>query len=390
LTTGPAKPIYLDYNATTPVDPRVADAMAPFLHQDFGNPSSAHAYGHRAREAIERAREQVARLLGVHSGEIVFTASGSEANNLALKGLVFAALSRSAREEVHVVTSAIEHPAVIETCRFLERLGCRVTTIPVDRYGVLDLDRLRAALARRTLLVSVMHANNEIGTMQPIAEIAELAHAHGAILHTDAAQTVGKIPVAVGALGADLLTVAGHKLYAPKGIGALYVREGIRLESLVHGGGHEAGRRAGTENVPHVVALGTACEIAREALPASADRLASLSEQLWRHLTASFGDGVVLNGHPSRRLPNTLNVSFLGQVGSEILARIPEVAASTGSACHEDGSVSSPVLEAMGVPPAVVRGAARFSIGRFTTEAEVDRAAGLLSSRVELTSPMRR
>jgi cysteine desulfurase len=295
--------------------------------------------------------------------------------------MVFGALRDATIEDLHVVISAVEHPATLETCRFLQRLGCRVTTVRVDRHGVVDLDALRTALRRPTLVVSVMHANNEVGTLEPIREVAELAHEHGAVLHTDAAQSAGKLGIDVRALGADLLTLAGHKLYAPKGVGALYVREGVQLEPLVHGGGQEAGQRSGTENVPYAVGLGAACEIARQSLPEATHRLASLSERLWQGIHGPLGDGVVRNGHPRQRLPNTLNVSFVGQVGAELLARVPEVAASTGAACHEGESGPSSVLEAMGMPPGVWRGAVRLSIGRFTTEAEVDRAADLLASR---------
>ena len=378
LTT---RPIYLDYNATTPVDPAVIEAMEPFLRQHFGNASSAHSYGHTAHEALARARGQVASLLGADPGEIVFTGSGSEANNLALKGVVFDALSKAQGADLHIVTSAIEHPALAATCRFLRRLGCDVTTVPVDRYGALDLDALEAALARRTLLVSVMHANNEVGTVAPIRQVADLAHEHGALVHTDAAQSVGKIGVNVDELGVDLLTLAGHKLYAPKGIGALYVRRGVALEPLVHGGGQEGGRRAGTENVPYAVGLGTACEIAEHGLPEATDQLADMSGRLWRGLEGALAERVVLNGHPSDRLPNTLNVSFLGQNGAQLLARVPEIAASTGAACHEADAGVSSVLGAMGVSPERVRGAIRLSAGRFTTAAEVDQAADLLASR---------
>jgi cysteine desulfurase len=320
----------------------------------------------------------------------VFTGSGSEATNLALKGLVFAALSRSARADLHVVTSTIEHPATLEACRFLERLGCRVTTVPVDRYGVVDLDALEAALKQRTLVVSVMHANNEVGTLEPVGEIAQLAHEHGALLHVDAAQSAGKIAVEVDALGADLLTLAGHKFYAPKGVGALYVRTGVQLEPLVHGGGQEHGRRSGTENVPYAVALGAAAEIARTSLPEATHRQFALRERLWRDLQGALGAGVMLNGHPRQRLPNTLNVSFLGHTGAELLAQIPQIAASTGSACHEETDEPSPVLAAMGVPSSSARGAIRLSAGRFTTEADVDHAAGLLTDHAAAVVDARR
>jgi cysteine desulfurase len=377
------KPIYLDYNATTPLDPGVVEAMLPYLREHFGNPSSAHAYGRTAHEAVARARRQVADLLGAEPREIVFTSSGTEASNLALKGVVLPALMKSAGE-VHVITSAIEHPATLEPCAFLGRLGCRVTVLPVDGYGLVDLEALRHALRRPTLLVTIMHANNEVGTIQPIREIAALAHERGALVHTDAAQSAGKIPVNVRELGVDLASVAGHKLYAPKGVGALYVRDGVPLEPLIHGAGHEAGRRAGTESVPYLVALGAACEVARRSLSGAGETLRRLRDRLWNHLLDSLGTGVVLNGHPERRLPNTLNVNFIGHVGADLLTRIPEIAASTGSACHEGQIYLSPVLKAMGVPEEVGRGAIRLSVGRFTTDADVDQAAELVLNRVRV------
>jgi cysteine desulfurase len=375
-------PIYLDYNATTPLDPAVTAAMQPFLVEHFGNPSSTHAYGRIARQAVTQARAQVAGLLGARPEAIVFSGGGSEAINQAVKGVVFAALGKSAPAEVHVVTSAVEHPATLAPCAFLERLGCRVTVLPVDRHGVIDLDALRRALAGPTLLVSIMHANNEVGTLQPIAEIAALAHARGALVHTDAAQSAGKIAVDVRALGVDLLSLAGHKLYAPKGIGALYIRPGVALEPLIHGAGHEDGRRAGTENVPHIVGLGTACEVARQSLPGATTRLRGLRDRLWRRLHEGLGDRVVLNGHPEQRLPNTLNLNVVGWIGATLLEALPEIAASTGSACHEEHVQLSPVLTAMGVPPHLGRGALRLSVGRFTTEAEIDRAGELLVQTV--------
>jgi cysteine desulfurase len=373
-------PIYLDYNATTPVDSAVADAMEPFLRSQFGNPSSAHAYGASARVAVERARAQVGRLLGCDPEEIVFTGSGSEATNLALKGLVFAALSRSSFHDLRLITSAVEHPATLEACRFLERLGCQITILPVDRHGIVDLDELRAALRQTTLAVSIMHANNEVGTLEPIEQIAEIVHENGALLHVDAAQSIGKIDVDVRGLGANLLTVAGHKLYAPKGIGALYIRKGLQLEPLVHGGGQEGQLRSGTESVPNIIGLGAACELASSSLPAATARLASLRDRLWQRLSESVGESVTLNGHPEQRLPNTLNVSFLGRAGSELLAELPAIAASTGSACHEGSTVVSPVLAAMGLSPQSIRGAIRLSVGRFTTQAEIGRAADLLTA----------
>jgi cysteine desulfurase len=381
-------PIYLDYNATTPVDPAVLEAMLPFLGPTvdaplghFGNPSSTHALGQAAHSAVDRARGQVAALLGAQIDEIVFTGGGSEASNLAIKGMVLhrprGLFGRWARG-AHIITSAIEHPATAQPCEFLQQLGCRVTVLPVDRHGLVDSDDVKKALARDTVLVSIMHANNEVGTMQPIREIAQITRRQGVRLHTDAAQSVGKVTVDVEDLGVDLLTVAGHKLYAPKGVGALYVRRGVQLEPLIHGAGHEGGRRAGTENVPYLVALGAACTIARESLPAAGERLRSLRDRLWERLQAGLGARVVLNGHPQRRLPNTLNAGFLGHIGSELLARVPEVAASTGSACHEGKVTRSPVLCAMETPLQANEGALRLTVGRFTTEDEVDRAAELL------------
>jgi cysteine desulfurase len=382
------QPIYLDYNATTPVDPRVFAAMLPFLgdpvgpfQSTFGNPSSAHAYGRRAHDAVEHARAQVAEFLGAQPEEIVFTGGGSEASNQALKGAVFAKLrgifGRWARD-AHIVTSTIEHPATLQPCEFLKRLGCRVTQVAVDGRGWVDPAAVQRALERRTTIVSIMHANNEVGTLQPIREIAALARRAGALVHTDAAQSAGKVPVDVRALDVDLLSLAGHKLYAPKGVGALYIRKGVQLEPLIHGAGHEAGRRAGTENVPYLVALGTACELARKSLPQAGEHLRSLRDRLWQQLAQALGSGIVLNGHPEQRLPNTLNVSFLGHIGSELLQKVPEIAASTGSACHEGHVTVSPVLCAMAARPEVNRGAVRLSVGRFTTEDEVDRAAAVL------------
>ncbi|MCC6418175.1 MAG: cysteine desulfurase [Gemmataceae bacterium] len=380
------EPIYLDYNATTPVDPAVLEAMRPFLHEQFGNPSSSHAYGKAAHDAVESARRQVAELLGCHPDEIVFTGGGSEASNHALKGLIFAKLrgffGRWARG-AHIITCIIEHPATLQPCQFLERLGCRVTVLPVDRHGLVDPNAVRRALARSTTLVSIMHANNEVGTLQPIREIAAVCRERGVPLHTDAAQSLGKVPVHVDELGVDLLTVAGHKLYAPKGVGVLYVRRGLKPEPLIHGAGHEGGRRAGTENVPYIVALGKAGELARQSLPAATERLRGLRDRLWERLRAGLGEQVVLNGHPEQRLPNTLNANFVGHIGSELLAQVPEIAASTGSACHEGHVLVSPVLCALGVPPEISRGALRLSVGRFTTEAEVERAAELLIARAK-------
>jgi len=358
--------IYLDYNASTPIDPAVVAAMRPFLEGHFGNPSSGHWAAAPAKAALEMARGQVAALLGCQNDEIVFTNGGSEANNLALKGVFFALRDKGD----HIITTRVEHSAIIEPCRFLERLGARVTHLPVDGTGRIDPDDLRAAIMPRTILVSVMHANNEVGTIQPVEECSRIARERGVLVHTDAAQSVGKIPTNVDELGVDLLSIAGHKVYAPKGVGALFVRRGVTIEPLIHGAGHERGRRAGTESALLAVALGKACELARDLT--AMDRIRALRDQFWRRLREQHGDRVILNGHPTHRLPNTLNVAFVGRVGSEILARLDGVAASTGSACHVGRVELSPVLEAMGLAPEVGMGAIRFSLGRWTTQDEID------------------
>jgi len=358
--------IYLDYNASTPIDPQVAAVMQKAIEGAFGNPSSTHWAGAPAHEIVETARQQVADLLDCSPQEIVFTSGGSEANNLALKGLYFTGQNPGA----HIITTQVEHPAIIEPCRFLERLGARITWLPVDATGRIAADDLRQAITDDTILISIMHANNEVGTLQPIEECAIIAQEHNIPFHTDAAQSIGKVPTRVDALGVDFLTIAGHKLYAPKGIGALYVRNGIDVEPLIHGASHESGRRAGTESALLTAALGEACELAGD-LSAIAD-IKALRDRLWTGLRENLGDRVVLNGHAEQRLPNTLNISFVGQVGAGILENIPEVAASTGSACHAGRVELSPVLEAMGVPPETGAGAIRFSLGRATTVNEID------------------
>ena len=358
--------IYLDYNASTPIDPRVASVMSDAIDNAFGNPSSTHWAGAPAHAIVEKARQQVADLLGCLSNEIVFTSGGSESNNLALKGLYFA----RQLPDAHIITTQVEHPAIVEPCRFLERLGAQVTWLPVDRTGRVNPDDLRTAIRPDTTLITIMHANNEVGTVQPIEELAGIAREHGIPFHTDAAQSVGKIATKVDELRVDLLTIAGHKLYAPKGVGALYVRRSINLEPLIHGAGHEQGRRAGTESALLTAALGEACELASDLSGTSGIR--ALRDRLWASLQEAFGDRVVLNGHPEKCLPNTLNVSFVGHIGAEILESIPEVAASTGSACHSGRVELSPVLEAMHVSPDVGAGAIRFSLGRTTTIEEID------------------
>jgi cysteine desulfurase len=360
------KPIYLDYNASTPVAPSVAAAMHAALEGGFGNPSSGHWAGAPAKALLESSRAQVAALLGCAPDEIVFTSGGSEANNFAIKGVYFA----RAGKPVHVITGVTEHPSVLEPCHFLERLGARITRLPVDAAGRVDPADLERALTPDTALVSLMHANNETGTIQPIEDCARIARAHGVSFHTDAAQTIGKLPTRVDALGVSLLTIAGHKLYAPKGIGALYVRRGLALETLIHGAGHELGRRAGTESALLAAGLGAACELAGDLVWTA--RVRELRDRLWDGLRARFGESLVLNGHPEWRLPNTLNVSFVGRIGAEVLAGVEGVAASTGSACHTGSVEISPVLAAMGISEAVGAGAVRFSLGRGTTAEEID------------------
>ena len=364
--------IYLDYNATTPTDPRVVEAMVPYLREHHGNPSSVHAMGRRVHTAVEAARLQVADLLGAAPNEIVFTSSGTEANNQVIKGV--ADMNRG--QPRHIIISAVEHPAVEKPCRYLEANGVRITAVGVDGTGWVDPDDVGRAISADTILVSIMHANNEVGTIQPIAEISRLAHQAGALMHTDAAQSMGKIPVRVDDLGVDLLTIAGHKFYAPLGVGALYIRDGLALPPLLHGAGHERGRRAGTEAVPAVVGLGEAARIAGEEM--DENRLRARRDRLHQTLAAALADRMVLNGHPDRRLPNTLNVSFRRCVSADLLAGLDELCTSTGPACGSGEGIPSATLTAMGIDRDMALGAVRLSVGRFTTEAEVDRAAELL------------
>ncbi|MDP1990446.1 MAG: cysteine desulfurase family protein [Syntrophales bacterium] len=364
--------IYLDFNASTPIAPEVVEAMHPFLTQHFGNPSSLHWAGTPAKAAVEHARRQVADLLSCHPSEVVFTSGGSESNNHAIKGVFFALRAKGN----HIVTTQIEHPAVLNPCRFLEKLGAAVTCVGVDRYGRVDPHEIEKAITPKTILITVMHANNEVGTIQPIAEISWIAKNHRILFHTDAAQSVGKITTNVDDLGVDLLSLAGHKIYAPKGVGALYIRKGTPIEPLIHGAGHESGRRAGTENVMLDVGLGQACKLAGKQV--HDDGIFTLRERFWALLQDAFGNGVALNGHPVHRLPNTLNVSFVGKAGGAILSRLAGVAASTGSACHAGSVELSPVLKAMGVTDEVGMGAIRFSLGRTTTFQELETVVHLL------------
>ena len=360
--------IYLDHNATTPILPEVVDAMLPFLREHFGNPSSGHVHGARARSGVARAREQVAGLLGCDPDEVVFTSGGTEANNLAIRGVAEAVQART-----RIVTTVIEHPATARPCAWLEKHGHSLSRIRVEADGRARLEEATRAIDGDTALVTVMHSNNETGVLQPIPELAHLAHARGAVFHTDAAQSVGKVPVRVSDLGVDLLSIAGHKLYAPKGVGALYVRRGTPLVPFVLGASHERGLRPGTENVAGIVGLGAACEAVGRDLETAAARMRVLRDSLWDGLAAAV-PGIALNGHPELRLPNTLNVRFPRASGTAILDGAPEVAASTGSACHEGTETASAVILAMGTAPEDALGSARLTLGRGTTEDDVTRA----------------
>ncbi len=372
------RPIYLDYNGTTPHDPAVIAAMRPFLESEFGNPASSHWYGIAPKQAVEEARKKVAALLGCEPGEILFTSGGTESNNHAVQGAAWANRVKGR----HIITSAVEHPAVLEVCRFLEIRGFEVTYVPVDQTGTVSPADVEAALRPDTILISIMHSNNEVGTLQPVAEIAALAREHAILMHTDAAQSMGKIPVDVKILGVDLLTLAGHKLYAPKGIGALYIRKPLMLEKFCHGAGQEMGRRAGTENVLEIVGLGKACEIAAQTLPDCTLELQALRDRLHQGLMNSLSE-IRLNGHPRKRLPNTLSLSFKGLEANRILEEIGlEVAASAGAACHSSSVTISHVLQAMQVPLEWAKGTLRFSVGRMTTMAEVERAVEVVVKAV--------
>ncbi len=370
-------PVYLDYNATTPIDPQVADAIEPYLREPlFGNPSSSHIYGQRAHDAVEKGRDQVASLLGAQHEEIIFTGCATEANNLAIRG-VAAALCEHGR---HIITSAIEHPSVTAPFRLLEKKGWEVTVLPVDEFGMVSPKSVAAAIRSDTVLVSIMHANNEVGTIQPLSAISEIIRPNGIVLHTDAAQSVGKIPVLVEKLGVDLLTLAGHKFYATKGVGALYVRKDTPVSPLLVGAGHERGLRPGTENVPAIVGLGEAARLASQGNGFDGVVLRMLRDKLHEHLQREI-PGLCLNGHPDSRLPNTLNVSFPNVSGRELLEHAAQdVAASVGSACHEDGDGVSGVLGAMGLSQQQAQGAIRLSVGLPTTEMDIERAANALVS----------
>lgn len=365
-------PIYLDHNASTPIAPQVRAAMEPYLGEHFGNPSSSHAYGRHARAAVDEARAKVAAAIGARPEEIVFTSGGTEANNLAIIGTL-----AGRPEPVHIVTSAIEHPATSEPCRHLERHGAKVTRVGVDGTGVVDVGGIERALSGHVDLVTIIHAHNETGVIQPIREIASRAHARSALVHTDAAQSVGKIAVRVDDLQVDLLSIAGHKLGAPKGIGALYVRSGTRVEPLLRGAGHERGLRPGTENVASIVGLGIACTLIVADLDAAATRMRELRERLWSALAGEI-PGVARNGEPERVLPNTLSIRVPRVSGAEVLAHASELAASTGSACHDGHDIGPAAIVAMGVPAEQAVGTIRLSLGRGTTASDVDEAVRML------------
>lgn len=372
-------PIYLDYNGTTPHDPEVIAAMRPYLESDFGNPSSGHWYGIRPKQAVEAARRQTAALLGCTAAELLFTSGGTESNNQALKSI---GASRFGRGN-HIITSQIEHPAVLEVCRALERYGFTVTYLPVGDDGLVDPAEVAQAITPKTIMISIMHANNEVGTLQPIAEIAGLIAGRGILLHTDAAQSVGKVAVKVDELGVDLLSLAGHKLYGPKGVGALYIRRGVKPEIFCHGAGQEMGIRAGTENVMGIAGLGKACEIAERDLAGNIDHMRSLRDRLEKGLGQALTD-IRFNGHRDQRLPNTASVSFFGLAADRLLEEIGlEVAASAGAACHADLVQISHVLAAMRLPEAWARGTLRFSTGRMTTVEEIDKALEAIVAAVK-------
>jgi len=369
------QPIYLDFNATTPVDSEAVEAMLPFLGEHFGNPSSAHAPGRICHEAVEDARGRVAALVGADREEIVFPSGGTESNNLAIRGIVEQPGNSPAG---HLVISTIEHPAVEQPAAYLERVGYEVTRVGCDEHGVVDPDDVRRALRRQTRLVSIMHANNEIGSIQPIRAIADICHERGVLLHTDAAQSAGKIRTQAMELDADMISIAGHKLYAPKGVGALYVRRELSLQPILYGAGHESGLRPGTENVASIVALCVASVRALQSLDAMAEQMAEGRDHLESRLQEEIGNRLTIHGLGTPRLPNTLSVNFPDVIGADLLSRTPELYASTGSACHDDDTAMSATLKEIGRDAASARGTIRLSLGRHTTLSEVDRAADLL------------
>ena len=374
------KKVYLDYAATTPTHPEVVKEMLPFFNEVYGNPSSVYQIAQRAKGAVEEAREKVARLINAEAQEIIFTSGGTEADNMAIKGIAFANKKRGNE----IITSKIEHHAVLNTCKWLEKQGFKVTYISVDKYGMIDFDELKKSLTDKTILISIMHANNEVGTIEPISEIARIAKKRKIYFHTDAVQTVGKIPINVKESGIDLLSLSGHKLYGPKGVGALYIRKGIKVLPLIHGGHHEMNKRAGTENVPGIVGLGKACEIAVKEMATEGKRLKVLRDRLYKGLSERI-DEIVLNGHPVNRLPGNLNicVRYIKSESMLLNLDLEGIYASSGSACTSGSLEPSHVLLAMGIPPEIAHGSLRFSLGRDTTKEDIDRVIKVLPPIVE-------
>ena len=380
--------IYLDHNATTPVHPEVLEAMLPFYKEVFGNSSSIHSFGREAKVALEESREKVAKLLNVYPLEVYFTSGGTESDNLAVKGVAWA----NRKKGNHIITSQIEHHAVLESCKFLEREGFEITYLPADRYGLVDPDELKKNIKKETILISIMHANNEVGTIEPIEELSKIAKENGVYFHTDAVQSTGKIKIDVNRLGVDLLSLSAHKFYGPKGVGALYIRRGVRLTPLAHGGHHEKARRAGTENIAGIVGLAKALEIANRDMEKEDKRLKNLSERFFEKIKEQISD-VYLNGHPELRIPNTLNLSFKGVEGESIILSLDlkGIAVASGSACTSGSLEPSHVLSAMGVAPDLAQSSLRFSFGRSNTIDDVDYVVEILPeiiSRLRAMSPI--
>ena len=376
------KQIYLDFNATTPIAKEVADEMRPYLYEYFGNPSSVHSYGIKTKMAVEKARKQIADFINCEPSEIVFTSGGTESNNFAIRGIAFANKDKGN----HIITSSIEHPAVIEVCKYLEKFGFEITYLPVDKYGMVSAKDLQNAIKDTTILVSIMHANNEVGTIQPISELNYIAKKHNIIFHSDAAQSLGKIPVDVKYLGVELLSIAGHKLYAPKGIGALYIKDGVKLEKLIYGADHEQNLRAGTENVIGIVGLGKACELAMKDLDDNIEHYKKTRDYLYELLLSDLPQ-IQLNGHPEKRLPNTLSISFPRIEANTLISRLEGVAASAGAACHAESIDVSAVLEAMMIPLDYAMGTIRFSTGRGLTVQDIKIAAEEIINTVQILLP---
>ena len=373
------KKIYLDHNATTPVHSEVVKEMLPYYREIYGNASSFHQFGQQARKAVEEAREKVAGFIGAKSGEIIFTSGGTEADNFAIKGIAYANQTKGK----HIITSSIEHHAVLNSCKYLEKQGFRITFLPVDKYGLINPEEVKKTIGEETILISIMHANNEMGTIEPVAEVGKIAKEKGIYFHIDAVQSAGKIPVKVDELNVDLVSLSGHKLYGPKGVGILYIRKGTKIQPLIHGGHHEKNKRAGTENVPGIIGLAKAMEIASVTMEEEAIRLTNLRDRLWVRINEKIED-VFLHGHERERLPNTLNLSFEGVEGEAIILDLDMkgIAVSTGSACTSGTLEPSHVLKAMGVNPQVAQGAIRFSLGEGNTQEDIDYVADILSGIV--------